>query len=358
VARIALLLPNLLAGGTERVTLTLAAEFVASGDEVDLVILQAHGPLLNAVPPGVRLIVLGAARLRHAVRPLRAYLERDRPDALLAQMWPLSSIAVWAARHSATRVVVVEHVQLSAYARTWPFTARALLRPVIRWSHARAAERIGVSRGVAADLAGLCALPAGAVRAIHNPVALPATAASATSPDWGPARGRRILSVGTLKRQKNQRLLIQAFALMCGPDDKLAIVGEGAERDELERTAQALGIAKQVLLPGFAADPSGWYASADLFVLSSDYEGFANVVAEALGHGLTVVSTDCPSGPAEILESVGRLAPVGDVDGLTEAMREALAHPDDPATARARAAAFAPAGIARKYRQLLLGHVS
>jgi glycosyltransferase involved in cell wall biosynthesis len=93
-----------------------------------------------------------------------------------------------------------------------------------------------------------------------------------------------------------------------------------------------------------------------LFVLSSDYEGFGNVVAEALGHGLTVVSTDCLSGPAEILQGVGRLVPVGDVEALADTMQLALTRPDDPSSARSRAEAFAPAAIAAKYRILLLGH--
>lgn len=355
MAKLALLLPNLAAGGAERVTLTLAAEFVAAGDSVDLVLLQAQGALMDTVPVGVRVINLAAHRLRNCIRPLAKYLDEARPDALLAQMWPLSSLAVWAARRSATRVVVVEHIDLSAYAKTWVLLPRTMLRPVIRWSHPQAAARVGVSRGVAADLARLCRLPAQAVEAIHNPVPLPAPIDASRPHHWGEGQGRRVLTVGTLKRQKNQRLLIEAFARICTPQDRLAIVGEGEERRALEQAADDLGIRQQVLLPGFSATPEDWYASADLFVLSSDYEGFANVVAEALGHGVTVVSTDCPSGPAEILEGVGRLVPVGDIAALAESMEAALAMPDVPDLARARAAAFAPAAIALKYRALLLG---
>lgn len=353
MARIALLLPSLEAGGAERVTLTLAAELLRLGDAVDLLVLRPEGALLDAVPAGARLVVLGARRLRQAVRPLAAYCARERPDALLAQMWPLSSVAVWAARRSRTRVVVVEHITLSAFARTWPPVPRALLRPILRWSHRRAAARIAVSRGAAADLARLCGLPARAVEAIHNPIPL-ARAAPRATPAWG-GSGRRILTVGTLKPQKNHGLLLAAFARIALPEDRLAIVGEGGERAAIERAAAALGIAGQLLLPGYVPDPAGWYASADLFVLSSDYEGFANVVAEALGHGLTVVATDCPDGPAEILAGLGRLVPVGDAAGLAAAMTAALATPDDPAAARARAAAFAPAPIAGRYRALLLG---
>lgn len=355
MARLALLLPDLEAGGAERVTLTLAAEFLAMGDTVDIVVLQAKGALMDALPAGATLVELGADRLHRAARPLAAYCAHARPDALLAQMWPLSSIAMWAVRRSRTRVVMVEHINLSSYARTLGLAPRNLLRPILRWSHRRAAARVAVSRGAADDLARLCGLPAEAVEAIHNPIPLPVRSTRDDMPDWG-GTGRRILAVGSLKPQKNHRLLIEAFARMARPDDRLAIVGKGEEHDALARMANALGIGNRVLLPGFAPDPGRWYASADLFVLSSDYEGFANVVAEALAHGLTVVSTDCPSGPAEILAGLGRLVPVGDVAALAAAMGEALATPDEPTAARARAAVFAPASIAARYRALLLGH--
>ncbi|BCA63525.1 hypothetical protein HMP09_2759 [Sphingomonas sp. HMP9] len=354
MARIALLLPSLEPGGTERVTLTLAEEFLRLGDDVDLLLLRQEGALLDAVPVGVRLVPLEARRLRNAVRPLKDYCTQVRPDVLLASMWPLTSIAVWAARRSRTRVVVAEHNTLSVEAQTWPASARALLRPAVRWSHRQAAARIAVSQGAADDLALLCGLPRSAVHAIHNPIAPPSPPQPGNLPDWGSA-GRRILSVGTLKPQKNHLLLLDAFARMARPGDRLAIVGKGSERAAIEQAAEKLGIASQLLLPGHAPDPERWYASADLFVLSSDYEGFANVVAEALGYGLTVVSTDCPSGPAEILKGLGRLVRVGDAVAMAEAMDEALAAPDAREAARARATAFAPAPIAARYRALLLG---
>lgn len=354
MARIALLLPSLEPGGTERVTLTLATEFVRLGDEVDLLVLRQEGALLDAVPVGVRLVALEARRLRNAVRPLEDYCARVRPDVLLASLWPLTSIAVWAARRSRIRVVVAEHNTLSVEAQTWPASARTLLRPALRWSHRQAAARVAVSQGAADDLAVLCGLPRSSVHAIHNPIAPPSASQPSDLPDWGGA-GRRILSVGTLKPQKNHRLLLEAFARMARPGDRLAIVGEGSERAAIEQAAQKLGIARQLLLPGHTPAPERWYASADLFVLSSDYEGFANVVAEALGHGLTVVSTDCPSGPAEILDGLGRLVPVGNAVAMADAIEAALAAPDDSVAARSRATAFAPAPIAARYRALMLG---
>jgi hypothetical protein len=135
MARIALLLPSLEAGGAERVTLDLAAELLRLGDRIDLLVLRREGALVDALPAGVRLIDLDVPRLRNAARPIAAYCARERPDALLAAMWPLSCIAIWAARRSRTRVVVVEHVNLSAVARSWSAMPRLLLGPTLRWSH-------------------------------------------------------------------------------------------------------------------------------------------------------------------------------------------------------------------------------
>jgi glycosyltransferase involved in cell wall biosynthesis len=120
----------------------------------------------------------------------------------------------------------------------------------------------------------------------------------------------------------------------------LCILGEGAERAALERQIDALGLSGRVLLPGFVADPDPWYASADLFVLSSDYEGFGNVLVEAMEHGVPIVSTDCDFGPREILEGGrwGRLVPVGDPKSLALAMADSLAgiHDQDRLRRRSR----------------------
>jgi glycosyltransferase involved in cell wall biosynthesis len=357
MVRIALLLPDLGLGGAERVTLTLAAEFLKLGDAVDVVLLRREGALLTEIPAGARLVVLDAPRIRDAVRPLGEYCSRERPDAMLAAMWPLSSIAVWAARRTRTRVVVIEHVNLSAFVQSWRPLPRALLRPILRWSHPRAAARVAVSQGAAQDLARWCGLPANRVVAIPNPVPMPVPQETSNAPDWG-GSGRRILNVGTLKAQKNHLLLLDAFSRIAKPDDRLAIVGEGSERVAIERHAAALGIAHQLLLPGNDLDPGRWYASADVFVLSSDYEGLPTVLIEALSHGLAAVSTDCPSGPAEILAGLGPLVPVGDAAALADGIEAALTRPADPVAAKARAVAYAPAPIAARYRALLLADSS
>jgi glycosyltransferase involved in cell wall biosynthesis len=138
-------------------------------------------------------------------------------------------------------------------------------------------------------------------------------------------------------------------------DAKLMLVGTGAGEVDLRTLAGELGLASQVVFAGFHPDPTSFYQTADLFVLSSDYEGFGNVIVEALACGTSVVSTDCPSGPAEILENgrYGRLVPVRDAQALADAMQKALATPHDPALLKQRASDFAPAIATKRYLELL-----
>ena len=155
--------------------------------------------------------------------------------------------------------------------------------------------------------------------------------------------------------QKNHPLLLRAFARLAHRDARLMLLGQGQNEAMLRALAGELGIADRVIFAGFHSDPSPFYATADLFVLSSDREGLPTVLIEALSFGLPPVSTDCPSGPAEILGNGrwGRLVAVGDADALADEMDEALAATVDCEALKCRAADFSPEIAARKYLDLL-----
>ena len=163
--------------------------------------------------------------------------------------------------------------------------------------------------------------------------------------------GRGWLAIGRLASQKNFALLIEAFAKLARPDDRLTIVGEGPERAALEQLAARLGVANRLILAGHQRNVDSWLADADALVLSSDYEGLGIVVIEALAAGVPVVATDCSVNMAMLLEGIGTLVPVGDAGALANAMGEILTRPCDVAALRERAALFtveanAPAWLA------------
>lgn len=360
MARIAFLIKDMGAGGAERVALSLIQGFVRRGHEVDLVLMHNAGRFLAQVPPEVRLFDLKAPRVRNVVRPLGRYLKSRRPDALQVSMWPLPIAAIIAARIARvpTRIVLSEHSVLSReYGAS---KARmAMLRASTRLFYPRAHHRVAVSRGSARDLAALAGLSAARVTTVLNPIAAPPAdfvADPKATAAWGGARFR-ILSVGALKAEKNQALLIRAFArLDPALDASLVILGEGAERARLEQLIDDLGVAERVKLPGFSDDLWSFYAAASLFVLSSDFEGFGNVLVEAMAAGLPVVSTDCDFGPAEILDggAYGTLVPCGSEELLAQAMADALAKPRDPELLKSRARDFAEDVAVDRYLELLL----
>lgn len=358
---ISILVSDLRGGGAERVMLNLAHEFVRVGHQVEFVLMQARGELLEEAQSSFFVVDLDTPRARNVPLALARYLRRRRPDALLAAMWPLTVIAPVAAhlsRHHCT-VLVSEHNSLSVQYRDWGKAHWVAMKASMAVGYRLADRRVGVSAGVAADIATLSGLRSAEFDVIHNPVPPRPVPTDKAMRDtdllWSGSNCRRILTVGSMKPQKNHPLLLRSFAQLDRPEARLMFLGNGPEREALLSLAKELGVADRVIFAGFHHDPTPFYITADLFVLSSNYEGFGNVIVEALACGTPVVSTDCPSGPAEILDSgrYGRLVPVDDAKALASAINEALDKPADPDDLKHRAADFAPQIAAKKYLDLL-----
>lgn len=359
--KISIALPDLRGGGAERVCLDLAYEFSRRGHIVEFVLMRMEGEFLSEARSSFSIVDLNAFRSRYVPRALAYYLRRNQPDVLIANMWSLTAASVCARFLSGRRpkLLLVEHNVLSKQYASWGMFHTCIMRLSMsltyRWSDAVAA----VSQGAAHDVERLAVLPHGDVSVVYNPIRSkgpPSAGAIALAQSlWGLDETERILSVGSLKDQKNHALLIRAFAVMPRPNARLMILGHGQNEEELRSLADQLQVADRVIFAGFHSDPTAFYHTANLFVLSSDYEGFGNVIVEALSCGLSVVSTDCPSGPAEILEygRYGRLVPVGDANAVAKAMDEALASPSDPEMLKRRAADFAPDIAAQRYLDLL-----
>ena len=399
--RIALLLPNLAGGGVEACTVRTAAVLLRRGFRLDLVLCERTGPLLAKVPAGARVIALPSAPmpvartlalaadpagLRAMLRPvllawrpakhlphlsgLVRYLRAERPDAVFASMSVPNLLAVWARRLAGvpTRVVVSEHNTLSAMvggSRHW--RDRHLPR-LLGHAYRLADGIVSVSDGVADDLARQTGLPRARITTVYNPVVTPELATLASQPvahRWFlPAAPPVVLGVGSLSARKDFPTLVRAFARVRAERDcRLVILGQAAspkkteeQRAELMALAGSLGVAADVDLPGFVTNPYAYLARAAVFVLSSAYEGLPGILIEALACGCPVVSTDCPSGPAEILDGgrFGALVPVGDDQAMAAAIATSLDRPIAAATLRERATLFDDDRAVDRYLELLL----
>jgi len=359
---IVILLPDLRGGGAERVMIDLAREFAQLGHSVEFVLMQATGDFLPEAQRHFAVHDLAISRIRRVAGRLARYLRDRKPDAVIANMWPLTSVAVIgkALSRQSCRLLLVEHCTLTRQYASWG-GLHALFMSASMSATYRFADRIAaVSEGSAIDTARLARLPSDRLTVLYNPIPQrpmpsPEARAMADTLWWACPPGQRILTVGSLKDQKNHPLLLRAFAAVSRRDARLVLLGKGENEAGLRALASDLGIADRVIFAGFHRDPSPFYVTADLFVLSSDYEGLPTVLIEALSFGLPVVSTDCPSGPAEILQNgrFGRLVPVGDAAGLAQAMADALSAPVDREALINRARDFAPEIVARKYLELL-----
>lgn len=359
---IAILLPDLRGGGAERVNIDLAHEFARAGHDVEFVLMQARGELLAEAQAAFAVIDLATPRARALPRALARYLRRRKPNAIIANMWPLTVIApMMRPLGYAGRVVVSEHNTLSVQYGNWGLAHKIALRGSMAVSYRMAHARTGVSAGVVSHISALSGLPRKMFEVVHNAVPsrpMPQAQALRTADAlWAGKRGARIVTVGSMKPQKNYPLLLRAFSKMHRPDARLMFVGTGAGENTLRSMAMEMELDKRVIFAGFRSDPTPFYKTADLFVLSSDHEGLPTVLIEALANGTPVVSTDCPSGPAEILQNgkFGRLVPVGDVDELARAMDEALTAQHNTEILKQRAADFAPEIAAKRYLELLTG---
>lgn len=365
--RIALFTRDLAGGGVGRVIVNLTKGFADRGHGVDVVLARRRGPYLADLAPlgpGVRTIDFGVGRTLRCVPGLVRYLRRERPRALIACTDGANVVALWAKRlaRGPTRVLISVHTTVSQNAPQATMARGRLIPHFIRRVYPWADGVIAVSEGVAGDLATTARLDRDRIRVIYNPVDIEGIAALAREPldhPWfRPDAPPVILSAGRLTPQKDYPTLIRAFASVRRERPaRLVILGEGAERPALESLARELGCAADMALLGFVSNPYPFMRAARMFVLSSAWEGFGNVLIEAMSLGTPVIATDCPWGPAEILDHgrFGRLVPIGDVDALAEAIRNELAAARSAEGASARAAQFATDRIATAYLEAIAG---
>lgn len=362
---IAIYLPSLRGGGAERVMVTLANTFAERGLTVDLVLASATGPYLAEISPSVNVVDLGKTRTITSLPGLMKYLYKRRPAVILSAMRHanLTTLLAKCLARVKTRVVISERNDAPSKANQQNGIRSSFIQFLSRRLYVNADAVHAVSQGVADSTSKHLGLPREKITVVYNPVVSENLLRLAQADDgcqWGWDNSRPlILAAGRFTKQKDFPTLIRSFALLrkrC--DALLVILGDGELRPELENLITDLDLQGHVLLPGFVENPFVVMKRANVFVLSSAWEGLPNVLIQAMACGTPVVSTNCPSGPAEILEDGkwGRLVSVGDVEALAQAILDTVAVKQHPDVA-GRATYFSVERAADGYLRLLLPEI-
>ena len=346
---IAFFLVDLGGGGAEKVMLSLANGFAQAGLKVDLLLVKLEGDYLALIDPAIEVINLDRQRLISSIPPLVKYLQQNRPKVLLSALEDQNTTAIIASliANVGTRTILSIHNPLPAGNFQTSATLKERLRPwFIRRCYPLAHGIVAVSQGVAQDAARVSGLPLAKIQTVYNPIFTPELVAKFDQPTDHPWFEEHqlpvILGVGRLSQEKDFPTLIQAFALVRQQyPSRLVILGQGEEMADLKSLAQRLNLSKDVDFLGFVANPYMYMARSKLLVVSSIYEGFGNVLVEAMLAGTPVVSTDCV-GTSEILADgkYGSLVSVGNVADLAAAMVATLQNPIDPNVLQMRGKEF------------------
>jgi glycosyltransferase involved in cell wall biosynthesis len=377
---VALFLSGLTGGGAQRRTLTLAGAFARRGHRVSLLPVRAEGPFLSQVPYGVDVVPVGGPLISHAIArrsrttsvvaatfALIRRLRTLQPDAVLSTSDPanITAVAARALGHLSCATIAVANIDHSSALRRRPAMVRPLLRRILIAAYRSADAVIGISTGTSRSLCAMTGLPAGRVATILNPIDRDAIEEQARAP--APHRWLAdpavplVLAVGKLKVQKDYPTLLRAFArARLQRPLRLLVLGEGELRTRLEKLVCDLDVSADVAFEGFVANPFCYMARASVLVLSSAWEGLSNTLLEALACGCPVISTDCPSGPREILDDgrYGELVPVGDEVALARAILDVIAHPPDSQCLRVRARSFSVDAAAEAYLSVIVAAVA
>lgn len=331
-------LDQLEVGGPERILVNLLGGLVRTSSWKPVLVLnQARGVLLDAVPTEVPILDLGARSFLGALDALGRHLREAPPQVLLSQRGYLNAIAVLAHALSASssRLILMDHTLPSRglSERRMPSRpldhALSLLSPLL---YRRAHVVAGISRGVASELERTLRMSRGRVQVIYNPAVPEASdlaerLAAPLAMPWPDDGVPLVVAVGRLSPEKGFDMLIEAFArLRAQHPARLAIIGEGPEYQALASLAESRGLRDSVHFAGYQANPYPWLRRARAFALSSVIESFPTVLLEAMAAGVPVVAFDCPEGPREILttETSGLLVPPRDPAALAEGLRRVL----------------------------------
>jgi glycosyltransferase involved in cell wall biosynthesis len=348
--KILLFIRALHGGGAQRAMVRYANALTDRGYDTTVLVLNDKGEFNKELNANVNLIVLKANRIITAIPSITKQLKLIDPDVIMVTE-PACNIAVIIARLFSgiqTRLLIREGLFPSVACKESPYLQTRISYRLAPYLYKKADVIVGIASELADDLSTFLKVPRDEITLIPiNPVVTPKLyelAEQSTNHEWLNNKYCPVfLGVGRLEAQKDFKTLIKAFCLVrkkikC----KLIIIGNGNLHDELTSQIQETDYSKDIDLAGFNVNPFSFMAKADVLVLSSRYEGLPNTLIEALACGVPSVSTDCKSGPRDILNSgeFGPLVPVGDEFQMSDAMLDTLNNPIDKDILIARGAEY------------------
>lgn len=358
--KITIIMTHLSGGGAERVMLLLAKGLANKGFKIDFIVGNTSNYKAEKWPDNIHLIDLNVSRFIYALPKLVRLFRGYNTDYVLSALKLVNVLTICAAKIALleAEIVISEHSTISEkILNAENIKGKYIIPFLMKVTYPWATKIVSVSKGVADDLAQTIRINRQNIDVIYNPVIEDQMFDMANEPishRWFEGDIPVIMGIGRLIKVKNFSLLIKAFTkVRKNRKCKLIILGEGEKRPQLKKLVKNLNMESEVALPGFYDNPYAYLSRADLFVLSSNVEGLPTVLIEALAFEIPVVSTDCPSGPEEILENGkwGTIVPRNNVEAMAKAMDKGLN--SKPTNSKERAMHFTVERAVQKYSKLI-----
>lgn len=334
-ARLAVIIPSLAGGGMERMRIHLIKEWIRQGINIDLVVARRKGPLCDLIPEEVQIFETAGNNSLLFPFGLVHYLKKRKPTHILSAANDINAITLLAVKLMGLKspTVISVHNHLSSELRMEKGIKKVKLQIAV-WMLRRLIHSsqgvISISKGVEEDLKLQLNLKSSRSHVVYNPVITSETRNLLKEPlnnSPVPEGVKWILFAGRFVHAKGLDILISAFAQMINDTNAhLVLMGEGPLKPDISERIRKMSLSQRVHLVGYQSNPLPWMREADVFVLPSRHEGLSNVIIEAMASGTQIVATDCPSGPAEILEDgkYGQLVPVENIEALSRALLKSL----------------------------------